>query len=73
MGSVHQIKRSDNKWYTVEVRWGIFFWEFDVFFLFFPRQVFRKIHECFYSIFHLGVVVMSTYSFLIGWLIEIVF
>ena len=26
-----------------------------------------------YSIFHLGVVVMSTYSFLIGWLIEIVF
>ena len=27
----------------------------------------------FYLIFHLGVVVMSTYSFLIGWLIEIVF
>ena len=34
MGSFHQSKRSDNKWYTVEVRWGIFFWEFDVFFLF---------------------------------------
>ena len=25
MGSFHQSKRSDNKWYTVEVRWGIFF------------------------------------------------
>ena len=24
MGSFHQSKRSDNKWYTVEVRWGIF-------------------------------------------------
>ena len=34
MGSFHQSKRSDNKWYTVEVRWGIFFWEFDVFCLF---------------------------------------
>ena len=34
MRSFHQSKRSDNKRYTVEVRWGIFFWEFDVFFLF---------------------------------------
>ena len=25
MGSFHQSKRSDNKWYTVEVRWGFFF------------------------------------------------
>ena len=32
MGSFHQSKRSDNKQYAVEVRWGIFFWEFDVFF-----------------------------------------
>ena len=24
MGSFHQSKRSDNKWYAVEVRWGIF-------------------------------------------------
>ena len=24
MGSFHQRKRSDNKWYAVEVRWGIF-------------------------------------------------
>ena len=33
MGSFHQSKRSDNKQYAVEVRWGIFFWEFDVFFI----------------------------------------
>ena len=32
MGSFHQSKRSDNKQYAVEARWGIFFWEFDVFF-----------------------------------------
>ena len=32
MGSFHQSKRSDNKWYAVEVRWSIFYWEFDVIF-----------------------------------------
>ena len=34
MGSFHQSKRSDNKWYTVEVRWGIFFENLTYFFLF---------------------------------------
>ena len=33
MGSVHQIKRSDNKWYTLEVRWNIFIENLTYFFI----------------------------------------
>ena len=33
MGSFHQSKRSDNKRYTVEVRWGIFFENLTYFFI----------------------------------------
>ena len=32
MGSFHESKRSDNKWYAVQVRLGIFYWEFNVVF-----------------------------------------
>ena len=38
MGSFHQSKRSDNKQYAVEVRWGIFFLRIWRIFLF-PRAV----------------------------------
>ena len=34
MGSFHQSKRSDNKRHTVEVRWGLFFFENLTYFLF---------------------------------------
>ena len=47
MGSFHQSKRSDNKRYTVEVRWGIFFENLTYFFI--PQSGRRYAHTNSYN------------------------
>ena len=47
MGSFHQSKRSDNKQYTVEVRWGIFIENLTYFFI--PESGRKYSHTNYYN------------------------
>ena len=47
MGSFHQSKRPDNKWYAVEVRWGIFIENLSYFLI--PSSVRKNSHSNSYS------------------------